>query len=232
LDQSKHCPFFFFFFFVAPFSRWLKGLSRDHDRKMRKEELEDARILSRIWACNMIVTALKLVNRAWREREMWEFWNDPYDDQASEAWEEEGLFGERYRVSVCVHLKMKLTWGMGRRWNLSDTKCRVLEFCTCAQQQQSTYQELCRIWTGNKDVWQKLLSHRIQLFALSSSCQFSSRMYVCIWHCFLHPQFLSSPRSIPVSLVQFRNSAFSALQERTACLDAFLTVWKYVYMLS
>jgi Zn-dependent protease len=36
--------FFFFFFFVAPFSRWLKGLRRDLDRKMRKEELEDARV--------------------------------------------------------------------------------------------------------------------------------------------------------------------------------------------
>jgi hypothetical protein len=93
--------FFFFFFFVAPFSRWLKGLSRDLDRKMRKEELEDARALSRIWACNMIVTALKLVNRAWREREMWQFWNDPYDDQASEAWEEEGLL-ERDTESLCV----------------------------------------------------------------------------------------------------------------------------------
>ncbi len=53
---------------------------------------------------------------------------------------------------------MKLTWGMRRRWNSCDTKCRVLEFCASAQQQLSTYQELCRIWTGNEDVWQNYWS--------------------------------------------------------------------------
>jgi hypothetical protein len=83
------------------------GLSPGLVRKMRKRELAGARVLSRLWACNMIVAAVKLVHGAWRERGMCEFWNDPYDGQGIDAWEEGRLFGESWEI-VCLYVCMRV----------------------------------------------------------------------------------------------------------------------------
>lgn len=90
---------------ILAFAQW--GLSPGLVRKMRKRELAGARVLSRLWACNMIVAALKLVHGAWRERGMCEFWNDPYDGQGIDAWEEGRLFGESWEI-VCLYLCMRV----------------------------------------------------------------------------------------------------------------------------